>query len=75
MAHYVAIAGSLYNNLAVLTLLPLICYPVGYLILDRSRVLVPGWILLGFETTVVLLTLLLQYGRIAKAKAGNLSRN
>ncbi len=72
MARYVAIAGSLYNNLAVLTLLPLICYPVGYMILDRSRVLVPGWILLGFETTVVLLTLLPQYSRIAKAKADNL---
>jgi uncharacterized protein YfaS (alpha-2-macroglobulin family) len=35
-------------------------------------VLVPGWILLGFETTVVLLTLLPQYSRIAKAKADNL---
>lgn len=71
-AHYVGVAGSLHNLLAVLILLPLICYPVGFFALERSRMDEPGWILVGFETVAVLLTLLLQQLRIATAAAGNL---
>jgi len=71
-ASYVGVAGSLHNLLAVLTLLPLICYPVGFLVLERSRVEDPGRILLGFETVVVLLTAFLQYVRITNAEAERL---
>ena len=71
-AHYVGVAGSLHNLLAVLILLPLICYPVGFFALERSRMDEPGWILLGFETVVVLLTLFLQHLRIATTAAANL---
>ena len=71
-ASYVGVAGSLHNLLAVLTLLPLICYPVGFFVLERSRMEDPGRILLGFETVVVLLTVFLQYVRIANAEADNL---
>jgi hypothetical protein len=68
---YVGIAGSLYNHLAVLTLLPLVCYPVGFLLLGLTRVIVPAWVLLALEAAVVLLIVLLQYVRIAKAQADN----
>ncbi|TMQ01820.1 MAG: hypothetical protein E6L09_01775 [Verrucomicrobia bacterium] len=71
-ARYVGVAGSLRNLLAVLTLLPLICYPVGFFALERNRMEDPGWILLGFETVVVLLTVFLQYARIANAEADHL---
>src|SRR5439155_252935 len=36
-ARYAGVAGSLHNLLAVLTLLPLICYPVGFYALERNR--------------------------------------
>ena len=67
LARYVKLAGSLHNALAVLTLLPLICYPVGFIISEQSRSDNPGWILLSFETTVVLLALLLQFLRLTNA--------
>jgi type II secretory pathway pseudopilin PulG len=66
-ARYVEVAGSLHNMLAVLILLPLVCYPVGFLALEQSRSQEPAWILLGFETAVVWFTLLLQYIRTAAA--------
>ena len=71
-ARYAGVAGSLHNLLAVLTLLPLICYPVGFYALERNRMEEPGWMLLGFEMFVVLLTVILQYIRIANAEADNL---
>jgi hypothetical protein len=36
-AQYIKIAGALHNQLALLTLLPLICYPVGFMVFARSR--------------------------------------
>src|SRR5205823_13646055 len=69
---YVRVFGGLHNLLAVLTLLPLICYPVGFFALDRSRIDEPGWILLGFETVVVLSSVFVQYQRIAGPRAGRL---
>ena len=71
-ASYVGVAGSLHNLLAVLTVLPMVCYPVGFMALERNRLDEPGWILLGFETVVVFLTLFLQYVRIRNAEADNL---
>src|ERR1051326_3338461 len=71
-ARYVGVASSLQNLLAVLTLLPLICYPVGFIALEQSRTKDPGLILLGFEMVVVLLTVLLQHLRLANAEADNL---
>jgi type II secretory pathway pseudopilin PulG/5-hydroxyisourate hydrolase-like protein (transthyretin family) len=72
-ARYVQIAGSAYNVLGVLTLLPLICYPFGFLALEHGDVPGTGWILLGFETVVVLSTLIPQLLRIGRAEAENLS--
>ena len=71
-ARYVQIAGSAYNVLGVLTLLPLICYPFGFLALEHGDVPGTGWILLGFETVVVLSTLIPQLLRIGRAEAENL---
>jgi type II secretory pathway pseudopilin PulG/5-hydroxyisourate hydrolase-like protein (transthyretin family) len=62
-AYYVGVVRSLHNVLAVLILLPLICYPVGFVAFDDSRVSEPGWILLAFESVVVVSALLLQYVR------------
>ena len=64
---YVELAGSTYNLLAVLTLLPLVCYPLGFLALEHSDLANWGWILLGFETAVVLGTLTLLHVRIGAA--------
>jgi hypothetical protein len=66
-ARYVEVAGSLHHRLAVLVLLPLICYPVGFSVLERSRMGEPGWILLGFEFLIVLLVVFIQHVRISKA--------
>ena len=62
VAHYIKFAGTAHKQLALLTLLPLICYPVGFKIFENSHN--PGWILLGFEALVVLLDLSVQYIRI-----------
>jgi type II secretory pathway pseudopilin PulG len=69
LAQFTSLAKSLQNQLAVLTLLPLICYPLGFVAAEDSRLDNPGWILLGFETVVVLITLSLQNARLAKAAA------
>ena len=71
-AQYIGVAGSLHNLLAVLILLPLICYPIGFFTLEGSRMDEPGWILLGFETVAVLLTLFLLHLRMATAAGANL---
>ena len=71
-ARYVQLAGSAYNVLGVLTLLPLICYPFGFLALEHGVVPGTGWILLGFETVVVFSTLIPQLLRIGRAEAENL---
>jgi len=70
-ARYAALAGSLQNHLAVLTLLPLVCYPAAGFALAGSRMDEPWSILVltGFETVAVLLVALFQYIRIAKARA------
>lgn len=72
-ARYVEVAGSLHNLLAVLVLLPLVCYPIGFFALERSRMGEPGWILLGFESLIVLLTVFVQHVRISKAAENDLA--
>ncbi|HOX55919.1 MAG TPA: MG2 domain-containing protein [Candidatus Paceibacterota bacterium] len=51
---YAAIAGATYNLLAVLTLLPLVGYPLGFLVLGHSGVREAAWILPCLEAVVVL---------------------
>jgi type II secretory pathway pseudopilin PulG len=64
-AQYIKIAGALHNQLALLTLLPLICYPVGFMVFARSRMDNPAWLLLGIEMVAVLLVLFVQHTRTA----------
>ena len=64
-AQYIKIAGTLHNHLALLTLLPLICYPAGFYIFAQSRMENPAWMLLGIEAFVVIIALFSQYSRIA----------
>lgn len=63
-ALYVKVAGSIHNTIAALILLPLVCYPVGILALERFTDQI-GWILLSFETAVVLVTFFIQHQRTA----------
>ena len=56
-----------YNLLAVLILLPLVCYPLGCLAIEHSGISESGWILLGFEAAAVLGTLALLNLRITSA--------
>jgi type II secretory pathway pseudopilin PulG/5-hydroxyisourate hydrolase-like protein (transthyretin family) len=73
LGRYVKTLGSLHNVLAVLTLLPMICYPIGMLVADGSRYdEYAGWVLLGIETIVVLLALSWQYLRLLNAPADTL---
>jgi len=69
---YAEVAGASYNLLAVLTLFPLICYPIGIMAIRGSGVGGSVWILVAFETVVVLVTLFLQNIRLEKAAADNL---
>jgi len=62
---YIKIAGTLHNHLALLTLLPLICYPAGFFIFAQSRMDNPAWMLLGIEAFVVFIALFSQYSRTA----------
>ena len=64
-AQYIKIAGTLHNHLALLTLLPMICYPAGFFIFAQSRMENPAWMLLGIETLIVFLTLFTQHTRTA----------
>jgi 5-hydroxyisourate hydrolase-like protein (transthyretin family) len=73
-ARYVRIASSLHNQLAVLTLLPLICYPVGFFVFERSGGEQTAWILLGFESLAVFLTLCVQHARITGVKEAVLKK-
>jgi len=73
-ARYVELAGSSYNLLGVLTLLPLVCYPLGFLVLERSTLRGPGWLLLAFESAVVLGTLAVQFLRLQTARADMLEQ-
>jgi len=70
---YVEAAGLTHNLLAVLTLLPLLWYPVGFLALERSGLSDPGWLLLVFETAVVLGTLTFLDFRIVNAATEGLA--
>lgn len=72
VGRYVKLVGSTHNILAVLTLLPMICYPVGFLLADQRGDDNPAWVLLGFETTVVVLALVSQYVRLGSGPADNL---
>jgi type II secretory pathway pseudopilin PulG/5-hydroxyisourate hydrolase-like protein (transthyretin family) len=73
-ARYVEVAGSTYNLLAVLILLPLVCYPLGFMALEHGDISGSGWILLAFETAVVLCTVGLQLVRIRKAGLAQLEK-
>lgn len=68
-ARYVSLASSASNVLAVLTLLPLLCYPVGFFLLESRETLVTQWILLGFESAVVLSALAVQLLRLSAERA------
>jgi type II secretory pathway pseudopilin PulG len=72
--YYISVAGSLHNVLAALILLPLVCYPVGLLALEDSRVSHPGWLLLVFESVVVFAALFVQYVRTDTIGPENLVR-
>ena len=65
--HFVEVAGSAFTLLSILTFLPLVCYPLGLLVLGHSGMGGLGWILLGFETAVVVGTLSLLHLRITSA--------
>ena len=58
--------------LAALTLLPLLCYPAGFALLEE-RLNKPGWILLGFEIVIVCLVALCQLLRLSAAGARGLN--
>lgn len=72
LGRYVKTIGSLHNVVAVLTLLPMICYPIGYFLAEQSSSDNPGWMLLGMETIVVLCALSWQYLQLLNAPADNL---
>ena len=65
--HYLKVAGSFHNVMSALVLLPLVCYPIGAMAIDHFRSEDSGWTLLGFEATVVLITLLVQFLRTESA--------
>ena len=71
LGRYVKTLGSLHNVLAVLTLLPMICYPAGIFLFGESSDN-PGWFLLGVETIVVLFALSWQSLRLLNAPADTL---
>lgn len=68
-AHYAAVASSAYNLLAALTLGPLVFYPVGLFfigaIYNEGKA---AYLLLIFETAVVLLTLGIRFFSFSKPK-------
>ncbi len=73
-AQYVALASTLHNVLGLLTLLPIICYPLGlYLFAGRDAFQSATLWLVGFETFVVLTALYSQYNRLVHTKAENLN--
>jgi type II secretory pathway pseudopilin PulG len=74
VARYVKLVGSTHNILAVLTMLPMICYPAGFFLADQAGNDNPAWVLLGFETTIVIVALLSQYVRLAGAPADHLKQ-
>ncbi|SPE51099.1 membrane hypothetical protein [Verrucomicrobia bacterium] len=69
---YIELAASTYNLLGVLTLLPIIFYPCGFITLEHGALKEPGWILLGFETVGVVTTLIMQLLRLRRAAAEKL---
>jgi hypothetical protein len=73
LARYVKTVGSLHNVLAVLTLLPMICYPIGAFLLGQNGFdNNAGWFLLGLEVAAVLLGLAWQYFQLMNAPADGL---
>lgn len=71
-ARFVQLATSSYNLTAVLTLLPVISYPIGILLLCQSMGEHALWVLLALENIAVLLTLGPQYLRLRRAEAENI---
>ena len=69
LARFTRLASSLQNNLAVLTLLPLICYPIGLILSEENQLGNPAWLLLGLETIAVLATVILQTIRLTREAA------
>ncbi len=74
LERYVQLAASSYNLLGLLIVLPVVCYPFGFLALERKAGEMTGWILMGFEAVVVLISLVLQLLRLRRAEGGNLAR-
>jgi len=72
-AGYIHVANAIYNSIGLLTLLPMLGYPLGLYFFDRYRTDEPGWVLFGLETAVVLTTVFAQYLRLAAASHGRLA--
>jgi alpha-2-macroglobulin-like protein len=75
VASYVRIAGPLHTMLFVLTLLPMVSYPLGFWMFgmfEGSWGNEPGWIILSFETLVVILAVSLEFILIADAETNHL---
>ncbi len=64
----IRVANSAYNLLGMLTLLPLACYPAGFLLLDRAGAEGRGLLLLALETLIVLGFLIPGWVRIRRAE-------
>ncbi|HSY17408.1 MAG TPA: MG2 domain-containing protein [Candidatus Acidoferrales bacterium] len=75
---YVRHANGLYNSIGLLTLLPMLGYPLGLYIFDRYDAFgryygdEQVWILFGLESAIVLLTVFMQYLRLASMGTGRL---
>ena len=66
--HYIQLANSLCKSLTALILLPFLCYPAGFYLLEENGSNHGGWWLLGFETALVLWASAWQFQRITRAQ-------
>jgi uncharacterized protein YfaS (alpha-2-macroglobulin family) len=71
---YIRRARAIYYSISLLTLLPLVGYPLGAYIFDRYYYIYdPGWLLLGLETVAVALTVFVQFMRFGGMGANRLA--
>jgi uncharacterized protein YfaS (alpha-2-macroglobulin family) len=71
---YVEIASSTYHLLGALVLCPFLFYPLGGYFCDQWNIDNPGWVLLGLEAAVVVITLVLQFIRISLAASDRMEK-
>lgn len=71
---YVEIASSSYHLLGALVLCPFLFYPLGGYFCDQWNINNPGWVLLGLEVGVVIITLVLQFIRISLAASDRMEK-